>query len=58
MSGENLLVAYKIHDHKYEWRGQFGHARACIEQALEQIDYPDDLHIFNAQHYSNALMLN
>jgi len=32
-------VAYKIHDFKYEWKGNFGHARACIEQALEQIDH-------------------
>jgi hypothetical protein len=55
-------VAYKIYDHKFEWSGSFGHARACIEQALEQIDYPEDLNIFNhtdltQMNYSNVLFV-
>jgi len=62
LNGENLLVAYRIYEHKFEWRGNFGYARACIEEALEQIDYPDDLNIFNhtdltQMDYSNALFV-
>ena len=40
-------MAYKIYDFKFEWNGNFGHARTCIEQALEQIDYPEDLKILS-----------
>ena len=48
MNGENLLVGYKIHDFKYEWKGNFGHARACVEVALEQIDHSEyHLNIWN-----------
>jgi len=41
-------VAYKIHDFKYEWKGNFGHARACIETALDLIDHSEyHLNIWN-----------
>jgi hypothetical protein len=55
-------VAYKIYDHKFEWKGNFDYARTCIKQALEQIDYPEDLNIFNhtdltQMNYSNVLFV-
>ncbi len=41
-------MAYKIHDYKFEWKGNFGHARACVEQALEELDHSElHLNIFN-----------
>lgn len=62
MNGESLPVAYKIYDHKFEWKGNFDYARTCIKQALEQIDYPEDLNIFNhtdltQMNYSNVLFV-
>ena len=49
MNGESLQVAYKIYDHKFEWKGNFDYARTCIKQALEQIDYPEDLEIISGE---------
>ncbi len=41
-------MGYKIHDFKFQWSGNFGHARACIETALEQIDHSEyHLNIWN-----------
>ena len=41
-------MGYKIHDFKYDWKGNFGRARACIEVALEELDHSDyHLNIWN-----------
>jgi len=39
LNGENLLVEYKIYDHKYEWKGNFDKAKNLIETALQELGH-------------------
>ena len=46
-------MEYKIHDFKYDWNGNFGHARTCIVQALDQINFKRTMGPFNIFNHTD-----
>ena len=46
-------MEYKIHDFKYDWNGNFSHARTCIQQALDQINFKRTMGPFNIFNHTD-----